>query len=254
MNHLLYKLPLLFLIVLQELSMKAQPMLDLETGAVFSGYNNVRIPGNLGTNFSLKDDLKSQVTPFYRLRASYVIKKRHSFSVLYAPLKIKSEGNVAKDIFFQGVLFPANTDLKGIYQFNSYRLTYRYDIISKPKFVFGLGFTGKIRDAKIALSSPGLSAEKANVGFVPIINFRFKWNIDNKFGLLLDGDALAAPQGRAEDIQLAATYQHTNNIGFRAGYRILEGGAANNSVYNFTLIHYASFGMTYTFGRKISSH
>jgi hypothetical protein len=161
---------------------------------------------------------------------------------------------VAKDIFFQGVLFSANTDLKGIYQFNSYRLTYRYDIISKPKFIFGLGFTGKIRDAKIALSSPGLSAERANVGFVPIINFRFKWNIDDKFGLLFDGDALAAPQGRAEDIQLAATYQYTNNIGFRAGYRILEGGAANNSVYNFTLIHYASFGMTYTFSQKKSSH
>jgi predicted porin len=89
---------------------------------------------------------------------------------------------------------------------------------------------------------------------VPIINFRFKWNIDDKFGILLDGDALAAPQGRAEDIQLAATYQHTKNIGFRAGYRILEGGAANNSVYNFTIIHYASFGMTYTFSRKISSH
>lgn len=254
MKHLLYELAILFLIVFQATSMSAQAMLDLETGAVFLGYNNVRIPGNLGTNFSLKNDLKPQVTPFYRLRGSCVIKKRHSFSVLYAPLKIKSEGNVARDIFFQGVLFPANTDLKGIYQFNSYRLTYRYDIISKPKFAFGLGFTGKIRDAKIALSAPGIIAERANVGFVPIINFRFKWNIDDKFGLLLDGDALAAPQGRAEDIQLAATYQHTNNIGFRAGYRILEGGAANNSVYNFTLIHYASFGITYTFGRKNSSH
>lgn len=254
MKHLFYKLSILFLIVFQATSMSAQVMLDLETGAVFSGYNNVRIPGNLGTNFSLKNDLKPQVTPFYRLRGSYVIKKRHSFSVLYAPLKIKSEGNVAKDIFFQGVLFPANTDLKGTYQFNSYRLTYRYDIISKPKFVFGLGFTGKIRDAKIALSAPGLNAERGNVGFVPIVNFRFKWNIDNKFGLILEGDALAAPQGRAEDIQLAATYQQSNNIGFRAGYRILEGGAGNNSVYNFTLIHYASFGITYTFGRKSSSN
>lgn len=254
MNYLLYRLPILFLIVLLKSSLSAQPMLDLETGAVFSGYNNVRIPGNLGTNFSLKDDFKPQTNLFYRLRASYVIKKRHSFSVLYAPLKIKSEGNVAKDIFFEGVLFPANTDIKGVYQFNSYRLTYRYEIINKPKFVFGLGFTGKIRDAKIALSSAELSSEKTNVGFVPIINFRFKWNIDDKFGLLLDGDALAAPQGRAEDIQLAATYQLSDNIGFRAGYRLLEGGAENNVVYNFTLIHYASFGITYTFGNKNSNN
>lgn len=252
MKHLLYKLPILFLIVFHETSMSAQAMLDLETGAVFSGYNNVRIPINLGTNFSLKNDLKSHVTPFYRLRESYIIKKRHLFSVLYAPLKIKSEGNVARDIFFQGVLFPANTDLKGIYQFNSYRLTYRYDIVCKPKFVFGLGFTGKIRDAKIVLSAPGLSAERVNVGFVPIVNFRFNWVIENKFGLVLEGDALAAPQGRAEDIQLAATYQQSDKIGFRIGYRMLEGGAGNNSVYNFTLIHYASFGITYMFGHKNS--
>lgn len=249
-NYCFHKLSLLLLIVGLNTIVKSQPMLDLESGVVFSGYNNVRIPGNLGTDFSLKNDLKPQTNLFYRLRASYVIKKRHSFSVLYAPLKIKSEGNVAKDIFFQGVLFSANTDLKGIYQFNSYRLTYRYYIINKPKFVFGLGFTGKIRDAKITLSSAELSSEKTNVGFVPIINFRFKWNIDDKFGLLLDGDALAAPQGRAEDIQLAATYQQSDKIGFRAGYRLLEGGAGNNSVYNFTLIHYASFGITYTFGRK----
>ena len=59
---------------------------------------------------------------------------------------------------------------------------------------------------RIALSSPGLTAEKINIGFVPIINFRLLWNIDNKFGLLLDGDALAAPQGRAEDVLVAATY------------------------------------------------
>ena len=88
MKHLLYKLLIISLIVFQATSMRAQAILDLETGAVFSGYNNVRIPGNLGTNFSLKNDLKSQVTPFYRLRGSYVIKKRHSFSVLYEPLKI----------------------------------------------------------------------------------------------------------------------------------------------------------------------
>jgi len=43
--------------------------------------------------------------------------------------------------------------------------------VQKPKLDFGLGFTAKIRDAKIALASGDLSGEKVNVGFVPIINF-----------------------------------------------------------------------------------
>jgi hypothetical protein len=126
-------------------------------------------------------------------------------------------------------------------------LTYRYDIVQKPKVEFGLGFTAKIRDAKISLLSPDMYSEKTNVGFVPIINFRFLWKINDKFGLLLDGDALAAPQGRAEDVLIAATYNLSDNISIRGGYRILEGGADNDEVYNFALFHYASFGLTFTF-------
>jgi len=235
-------------------SVCAQTILDFETGAVFSGYNNVRIPGNLGTYFSFKDDLKAKTQLFYRLRASYVIKTRHTLSLLYAPLETKSQGSVANDILFEGILFNANTQLVGTYKFNSYRLTYRYDIVNKSNIVFGVGLTAKIRDAKIALSSPGLTSEKTNVGFIPIINFRLLLKVDDKFGLLLDGDALAAPQGRAEDVLIAATYKCSDNFGIRAGYRILEGGADNDNVYNFALFNYASVGLTYTFKNKNASN
>ena len=148
---------------------------------------------------------------------------------------------------FEGVVFDANTQLSGTYKFNSYRLTYRYNIIHKPRLEFGLGFTAKIRDAKIALSSVGQTSEKDNVGFVPIINFRLLWKIDEDLGLLLEGDALAAPQGRAEDVSIAATYKLSDKLGIRAGYRILEGGADNDEVYNFALFHYALAGISYTF-------
>ena len=229
---------------------KAQALLDLETGFVFTGYNNVRIPGDQGTRFSLKNDLIPKADLFYRVRLNYTIKSRHTLSLLYAPLETKSEGSVANDVLFEGVVFPANTELIGTYKFNSYRLTYRYDIVQKPKFEFGLGLTAKIRDAKIKLASSGAVSEKSNVGFVPIINFRLLWNITGKFGILLDGDALAAPQGRAEDVLIAVTYKLSENFKVRAGYRILEGGANNDEVYNFALFHYASFGLSYTFKNK----
>jgi hypothetical protein len=159
------------------------------------------------------------------------------------PLEIKSNGNADNDIFFEGVTFPANTDLSGTYKFNSYRLTYRYEIVLKPKFEFGLGFTAKIRDASISLASAGLESEKTNVGFVPIINFRMLWKPYEKFGILLEGDALAAPQGRAEDVLIAATYRVSDRLGLKAGYRILEGGADNDEVYSFALFNYASVGL-----------
>lgn len=247
MKTLINFICIIFLVFFLNKSVYAQAVIDIETGPVFSGYNDVRIPGDQGTLFSLKDDLIAETNIFYRLRASYTMNSRHTLSLLYAPLETKSEGSVANEIFFEGALFQANTQLNGTYKFNSYRLTYRYEIVNKPNIVFGLGLTAKIRDAKIRLSSPDLNAEKTNVGFVPIINFRVWWKIDDALGLLLDGDALAAPQGRAEDVQIAATYKFSDNLGVRAGYRILEGGADNDEVYNFSMFHYASFGITYTF-------
>ncbi len=247
MKTILYSISVLFLIFFFKTSVKAQAIIDFETGLVFAGYNDVRIPGDQGTLFSLKDDLIPKTEFFYRIRLNYIIKSRHALSLLYAPLETQSEGSLTNDIFFEGVVFPANTELNGTYKFNSYRLTYRYDFIQKPRLEFGLGLTAKIRDAKIALSSSGLVSEKTNVGFVPIINFRLLWKIDDKFGLLLYGDALAAPQGRAEDILIASTYKFSEDLGIRAGYRILEGGADNDEVYNFTLFHYASVGIFYSF-------
>jgi len=247
MKKIIFSMLISFFLFCSASSIKAQALIDLESGAVFTGYNNVRIPGNGGTRFSLKDDLTPKTQFYYRLRLNYTIKSRHTFSLLYAPLETTSKGSVPNDILFEGVIFPANTEFTGTYKFNSYRLTYRYNIVLKPKFEFGLGFTGKIRDAEIALSSSGSTASKTNVGFVPIINFRLLWKVDEKFGILLDGDALAAPQGRAEDVQLAATYNMSDNFRIRAGYRILEGGADNDEVYNFALFNYASVGLSYTF-------
>ncbi|MEZ5198341.1 MAG: hypothetical protein R2764_18715 [Bacteroidales bacterium] len=54
------------IIFLGVFSAKAQVSIDLESGAVFTGYNDVRIPGDQGTLFSLKDDLKSKSSFFYR--------------------------------------------------------------------------------------------------------------------------------------------------------------------------------------------
>jgi hypothetical protein len=228
-------------------SIMAKTSVELESGIVSAGMSDVRIPGDTGTLFSLTDDLKSETPPFIRIRIIQPVGERHTISLLYAPLTIVSKGKLHKDINFAGTVFPANNNAEAIYKFNSYRITYRYEIVKNLKTEFGLGFTAKIRDAKIELKSAGLKSEKANVGFVPIINFRFHQNLNDKYGLLFEGDALAAPQGRAEDVFLGATYELSESMSFKLGYRILEGGADNDVVYNFALINYAVLGLQYNF-------
>jgi len=224
-------------------SLYSQVIVDAETGLVTTGYNDVRIPGDQGTLFSLNKDLEAGSKIYYRLRLNYTISGRHTISALYAPLTVLSEGRIAEEILFAGVNFPVNTDIDATYKFNSYRLTYRYGIVDRQHFEFGLGFTAKIRDAKIALKSQDLYGEKINVGFVPIINFRLFWKPIEKLGVLFEGDALAAPQGRAEDVLIALAYKLSDRVSLKAGYRLLEGGAENDEVYTFSLFHYASAGL-----------
>ncbi|MCU0646004.1 MAG: hypothetical protein MUC94_17310, partial [bacterium] len=167
--------------------------------------------------------------------------------VLIAPLSLSSKGQLDRNLIFQGKTFSANTPLDATYRFNSYRLVYRYDFLLKEKLELGIGFTAKIRDAEISVRGDGMEAKKTNVGFVPILHFRMLWKFHDKLGLLVDGDALAAPQGRAEDVLAALQYQVTDRIGLKLGYRILEGGADNDVVYNFSLFNYAVIGAIINF-------
>jgi hypothetical protein len=221
--------------------------LDLESGVVGSGYNDVRIPGDTGTLFSLSEDLSTPSKGFFRARLSYAFGGRHTLSALYAPLTLEAEGTLESSVIFEGVEFPAGTDVEGTYTFNSYRLTYRYALVQRDRFEAGIGFTGKIRDALVRVEGGGLSSEKTNVGFVPLLSFRLAWELSDRVGLLLEGDALAAPQGRAEDVTAAVLFDVTDRARLRLGYRIVEGGADNDEVYNFALLSYASAGVTVSF-------
>lgn len=224
-----------------------QWFVDLENGAVFSGYNDVAIPGDIGTRFSLSEELKTETAYFFRLRAGYQWKSRHTISVLFAPLILTAAGSLDRPLFFYEELFPAGTPLRGRYKFNSYRLTYRYDFVRKGRWQVGVGLTAKIRDAAIKIEGGGLSSTKTNVGFVPLINLRVFWQFHDRWGLLLEGDGAVAKQGRAEDFLLALQWKVRDNLSLKFGYRILEGGADVEEVYSFSLLHYLSASLTFTF-------
>jgi len=241
-------LPLLFCFtVCLTLSSRAQFTIDVESGAAFTGYNEIQVPGGEGTRFELTDQLDVNNSFFYRIRLLYTLNNKHTFSVLYAPLNIKAQGYTTKDINFAEQNFSTADALNASYKFNSYRFTYRYLFPRTGDFQFGLGATAKIRDAKIELEDNEKSASTTDLGFVPLINFRAEWFAKEKLSVLLQGDALVGKQGRAEDIFLGGLFYPNEGVSLKLGYRILEGGADVDQVYNFSLIHYAVIGATVSF-------
>lgn len=217
---------------------------DIESGAVFSGYNDVRIPGDSGTLFSLTDDLDAERTFFYRVQVLATIKEKHTLRFLAAPLSVQSEGTIDEDIEFDGQTFRANEPLEATFRFDSYRITYRYHLLKNDTFLVSAGVTGKIRDAAITLKNNEQKAVNDNIGFVPLLHLYATWSFQNNWRFIFDADALAAPRGRAEDVFVGFAYTMNDRLILRSGYRILEGGADNDEVYTFSMFHYISLGLT----------
>lgn len=217
--------------------------IDVETGVAAGGYNDVRIPGDVGTDLSLTDDLDSDPAAFARLRLTRKLGGRHRISFLVAPLRLDGDGALPRTVRFVDATFDAGTAVESYYRFDSYRLTYAYDLYSRPRLRLAGGVTAKIRDAEIRLTSAAQDAVKTNTGFVPLLYFAGEWRISPRWLLLLEADALAAPQGRAEDVQLALVARVNDKARLRLGYRLLEGGADNDDVYTFALVHYVLAGL-----------
>ena len=220
---------------------------DLENGAAISGYNDVGIPGNTGTRFSMTDDLKSDTEYFWRVRADFRLAPKHVLSGLIAPLTINSSGKFNAPVDFAGATFAPGVPTDGTWTFNSYRVTYRYEPWRRDTWMLGFGVTAKVRDAVIRLESASTASEKTDLGVVPLINFKFERRLGNRATFLLEGDALAAPQGRAEDVFAGIVVDAGRNWSIKAGYRFLEGGADNDEVYTFASVHYVAAGVVFRF-------
>lgn len=216
---------------------------DVETGAIWATRNDVRIPGDTGTDLSLVDDLDPSPGPYYRLRLGATFAERHTVFAFYTPVRLSARGTLSRDVRFLDATYPAGSEIVAGYRFDSIRLTYRYALVRSARWEADVGFTAKIRDADITLAGTQVR-RRANTGFVPLLSFRGALRLSPRLSLVLDGDALAAPQGRAEDVGLALELGLREGVLARAGYRFIEGGADNDSVYNFALVHHLGVGLT----------
>jgi len=223
--------------------------LEAETGGLWFSRNDVRIPNEGGTRFDMIDLIGSDPAPYYRLRLSVQFLERHNLRILYAPITKSGTGIIEDEnaILFADSEFASGSPLKGTYRFNTWRLTYRYTFYDRGPWELGAGLAGLIRDAKVQLEQDGLTDRDTDLGFVPLVHLYASRALSDKLSVQLDAETLAGPQGRATDAALTLHYRLLENVTLYTGYRILEGGADVDQVYNFSWINFLPFGATWSF-------
>lgn len=138
--------------------------LELEAGPVWQSRNDVQVPNtDEGTRFSLVDLVGKGPFPAARLYFTWNINERHSLRGLLAPLSYTETGTFTTPVDFAGESYAIGEPVDGTYKFNSWRLGYRYRFLNKEHLKLSVGFTAKLRDAKIELSQ-GSTTSKDRFG------------------------------------------------------------------------------------------
>ena len=214
--------------------------IELEGGAVWQTRNVVEIPNDgSATRFSLADVTGKGPWPAARLYATLNVAERHGLRLLAAPFSLTETGQLDEIVRFAGATYAPAQPVEATYTFNSYRLSYRYRFHAGSRSAAWVGFTGKIRDAEIALEQGSTTSRKDDLGFVPLLHVAGDWSVTTRWRLGLDVDGLAGGPGRAVDAALKLGYDNDGPWRIQIGYRTLEGGADVPDVYSFAWLHYA---------------
>lgn len=215
---------------------------ELETGPVWIERNDVALPGDTGTRFAFSQLTGKGAFPNVRLTLVYEGESGPGWRLLAAPLRVNRTGTLLQETLFEGATFAAGS-ASGTYRFNSYRLTYRNRWKNRGGWDLRVGFTGKIRDAEISLEQGQTQRSKTDVGFVPLLHLYASRDLGNGYGLSIDFDGAAAPQGRAIDLSVRLERAISSRVIGFIGLRILDGGADNPEVYNFAQLQYITLGL-----------
>ncbi len=219
----------------------------LEGGPVWFSRNDVAVPGDEGTQFNLLELTGDGPDFAGRFMLERKINDRHLVRLELAPIAIEGTGTLDKDVLFRSTTFTTDVPTKARYEFNTYRLSYRYTWQDDERWTLGAGGSILVRDALIELSQNGVTETEEDLGVVPLLNFYAARHFNDSWSLIFDALGAASPQGRAFDLALLLEWQADPAWDLACGVRSIEGGADNDTVYTFAWLTSAVVQVGYNF-------
>lgn len=150
-----------------------------------------------GTIFDYKNDGGQDVLfPASRLSLEFDYKNRNTLVMLYQPLRLQSQVLLENDLIVDDLTFPASSNVKVLYDFPFYRLSYLRELLpNNTKYKLGIGASLQIRNATISFESGDgtLYRTSRDVGPVPILKVKGKAQLNKHVYAELEADGFYAP-------------------------------------------------------------
>jgi len=199
---------------------------------------------NSGTYFNYqKEGGQDVLFPVSRLSLELDFKKRNTLILLYQPLRLETQVLLKNDLLVDELLFPASTNVKTLYNFPFYRLSYLRELLPKnTKYKLGIGGSLQIRNTTLSFESGDgtLFRTNRNVGIVPIIKIRARAQLTERAFAALEADGFYAPVsylngsdneiiGAILDASLRAGLQIAEPVHSFLNLRYIGGGAVGTN-------------------------
>lgn len=200
--------------------------------------------GNSGTYINyVQEGGQDILFPVNRLSLELEFREKHTLILLYQPLRLESASLLQRDLVIDGLIFPAGTSVNFLYNFPFFRISYIKELApDNEKFDFALGASLQIRNATISFESTDGSLFRSNrdIGPVPVLKFRTRYNVNNRTYTEIEADGFYAPisylngsdnevVGAILDASLRQGLHVTDNVGAFLNLRYLGGGAVGSS-------------------------
>lgn len=184
----------------------------------------------------VKNGNQSNLYTFERFSIEIDVNKKHILTFLYQPLTLKTEAFLFDSITVDSVIFPKNSNMKFVYSFDFYRISYMYNIIKFNKNRIYAGLSFQLRNAFISFSDSKNIVTNSNIGPVPIFKFKTEsefgktFYIENEFdGFYASGKYITGSKydfvGAIFDISSRFVYRVNSFSKIFINFRYLGGGA-----------------------------
>jgi hypothetical protein len=187
--------------------------------------------GIIGTEIDLVNDLGIVDEDFFEFRAVLRPARKHKFRVGFTPIKYTAEATLARDLIFNGIVFPVRVPVTSELDWKAWRFGYEYDFVYRDRGFVGVILEAKYTDVNASLTNP-ISTEFTSVkapipalGVIgrvyPAANIAVTGEF-TAFKLPGDiGDLDEDDTGSYFDFDVYATLNFTNNFGVSGGWRRL---------------------------------
>ncbi|MEI6790963.1 MAG: hypothetical protein WCK42_07270 [Myxococcaceae bacterium] len=152
--------------------------------------------GNQGTRYNfIKQGNQNVLVPFWRSSLGLLIHERHLLEMTYQPIFLDTQAVANQDLIFDDVKIGDKQPYKTRYYFPFYRIAYFYKIINKPFCLWSAGGGLQMRSATISFieDDGGKGFVQNNIGPVPLIVTRFRYDFENHLFVGIDAAGFWAP-------------------------------------------------------------